>query len=235
MIQFYAPDIERDFLLPEIESGHCVRVLRKKEGDEIFVTNGKGKRFRCRIVKAHSSHTAVEILSTEIFDRNELLDLTLAVAPTKNADRMEWLAEKAVELGVEKIVLLRCKHSERKILKPDRLIKIMISAMKQSLGTWLPQLVEVTDIKDYVKDERSPQKFFGYCSDAFPRKDFSKEYSPGNSVAIMIGPEGDFDEEEVKMVVGSGFVPVTFGKRRLRTETAALYAVCAVSALNQKI
>ena len=234
MIQFYAPDIERTLTLPESESAHCSRVLRMKAGDEAFVTDGKGKRFRCVILEPHQKHTSVEIIDFEEVPNHWDNRITLAVAPTKHADRMEWLLEKVVEIGVDKVVLLRCQRSERKSIKLERLEKVMVSAMKQSLKGVMPEIEEVTSFKSFVESVPDEcQKFLGYCSKEYERKDFSKEYVSGKDVVIMIGPEGDFSPEEVKMAVRSGFMPVTFGQSRLRTETAALYSVTAIHVLNQ--
>lgn len=234
MIQFYAPDLESTGVLPESESAHCCRVLRKKEGDEIVVVDGKGTRFICRILEAHQKHTSVEIISREDASNHWRNHITVAVAPTKLSDRMEWMLEKVVEIGVDRIVLLKCSHSERKVMKLERLEKVMISAMKQSLKGVLPVIEELTDFRKFVNDNSNRgQLFFGYCDSAFPRKEFVKEYQPGQPVVIMIGPEGDFSSEEVELAVAKGFVPVSFGRSRLRTETAALYGVAAVHALNQ--
>ena len=234
MIQFFSPELEETLLLPEGESSHCVRVLRMIEGDEIYVTDGKGNRFKCLIEKAHHSRTKVRIIEKETFSFEKNYRLILAVAPTKNVDRMEWLAEKAVEIGVAKIVLLRCERSERKILKKERLEKIMVSAMKQSLSVYLPEIEEVTRFGNFVRSlDENTQKFFGYCSPEFPRLEFVKECLPGGEVVVMIGPEGDFTPDEVKEAVNNGFKAVTFGNKRLRTETAGVYAVCAVDVINQ--
>lgn len=234
MIQFYAPEIETTLLLPEGESAHCSRVLRKKEGDEIYVTDGKGNRFVCVISKSHPSKTELQI--KEKIDLSEKRDykLTLAVAPTKNSDRMEWMIEKSVEIGVDKIVLLKCQRSERKAQKSERLLKIMISAMKQSLSTFLPELVEMIDIKEFIQNSNGDdRKFFGYCSESFPKKEFVKEIPAHKDIIVMIGPEGDFSPEEVDLAVKFGFEPVSFGEKRLRTETAGVFAVCAVNVINQ--
>ncbi|MCH5227855.1 MAG: 16S rRNA (uracil(1498)-N(3))-methyltransferase [Muribaculaceae bacterium] len=234
MIQFYAPDIEKELCLPEGESGHCCRVLRKKEGDEIIVTDGKGHRFICEIIKDNPKRTELKIKGKETFKLERNYSLTLAVAPTKNADRMEWLAEKAVEIGIDRIVLIRCERSERKVLRPERLLKVMISAMKQSLSTFLPLISEDKPFKDFINEDFGmAQKFLGYCSDLYPRKSFVKECSPGREVVVMIGPEGDFTEKEVEKAVEKGFMPVTFGDKRLRTETAGIFAVAAVDVINQ--
>ncbi len=226
MIQFYAPEIESTGTLPETESGHCCRVLRMKEGDHIFVTDGKGHRFECVILDANPKHTAVEILTTETISPWWGFRLQLCVAPSKNADRMEWLVEKAVEIGVDKIILLKCSRSERKVLRTDRLEKIAVSAMNQSLKTNKPVIEGPIPFKDVVVDDFSGFKCLGYCDDAYPLRSFSKEYA-GGDVRILIGPEGDFTPEEVALAVERGYIPVTFGGSRLRLETAALYAAVA--------
>ena len=236
MIQFYSPDIETTLELPESESSHCCRVLRMKIGDEIFVTDGKGHRFKCVIEKADPKKTFLSILEKheEPIIRN--YKITLAVAPTKNPDRLEWMVEKVVELGIDEIVLLKCDRSERKFQKGERLRKVIVSAMKQSLDTRMPELYEMLDFEKFIKNvSESSQKFFGYCSEHFPRKNFSKEIIPGKDIIIMIGPEGDFSEREVEMAVSNNFMPVTFGEKRLRTETAGVYAVCATESINQRL
>lgn len=233
MIQFYAPEIEESNILPEGESIHCSRVLRMKAGDEIVVTDGKGARYICVIENPHPKNTSFYIKEKIEIVANRNYKVTLAVAPTKNPDRMEWMAEKAVELGVDRIILLKCERSERKFLKSERLKKVMIAAMKQSLGTVLPELVEITAFNRFVSDDFSGQKFFGYCSADYPKKEFAKECKPESDVVIMIGPEGDFTPSEVELAVKSGFVPVTFGNKRLRTETAGVFAIAAVDVINQ--
>lgn len=234
MIQFYAPDIEATGLLPESDSAHCCRVLRMKEGDELAAVDGKGRRFRCRIVEAHPRHTAVEILSSEELPSHWGAEITLAVAPTKHSDRMEWMLEKAVEIGIDRVALIKCSRSERKAMKLERLEKVMVSAMKQSLKGVLPKLEEVTDFNKFVESVGDGvQKFFGYCDETRPRHEFVKCCKPGMPVVIMIGPEGDFTPGEVERAESCGFTPVTFGESRLRTETAAIYGVAAVHIINQ--
>ncbi len=234
MIQFYAPDIESTGCLPESDSAHCSRVLRMKAGEEVTVVDGKGKRFLCSILESHPKHTLLEIISSEEVPNHWRNEIILAVAPTKHTDRMEWLIEKVVEIGVDRVVLLRCRRSERKAIRIDRLEKVAVAAMKQSLKTVVPIVEEISDFGKFVKESRvGAQKFFGYCDSAFPRKDFSQVYSSGSPVVVMIGPEGDFAPEEVSLAIDNGFVPVTFGQSRLRTETAALYGVAAIHVLNQ--
>lgn len=235
MIQFYSPDIETTGLLPESDSAHCCRVLRMQAGDEVTVVDGKGGRYRCVITEAHPKHTSVEIVSKETVNPHWGVEITLAVAPTKHSDRMEWLLEKVTEMGVDRVVLLKCRRSERKVMKPERLEKIMVSAMKQSLKSTLPKIEEVTAFRDFVEGcDPDASKFFGYCSEEYPRQEFVRKCPRGGKVVVMIGPEGDFSPEEVEIAVSNGFLPVTFGGSRLRTETAALFAVAAIHVINQQ-
>lgn len=226
MIQFYAPDIEATGVLPETESGHCCRVLRMKEGDHIFVTDGRGHRFECEIIDPHPKHTGVEILAMEEIYPWWGFRLELCVAPSKNTDRMEWLVEKAVEIGVDRIVLMKCARSERKILRTDRLEKIAVSAMNQSLKTNKTIIEGPVPFKEIVTDGFSGFKCLGYCDDAYPLRSFAREYK-GGDLRILIGPEGDFTPDEVASAVEHGYIPVTFGGSRLRLETAALYSAVA--------
>ena len=223
-------------MLSPDESLHCVRVLRHREGDIISVIDGMGSCFECRIVQADPRCVMTEIVSQKLIPNHWGANFTLAVAPTKNMDRMEWMVEKAVEIGVDRIVPLLCEHSERKVLKAERLRKIAVSAMKQSLKTTLPHIDELIPIGDFIISEAlcrnpgssantSPLLFMGYCDSAYPRLELAKEYIPGRNAVIMIGPEGDFSPAEVKMAVEAGFSPATFGMSRLRTETAAIVAL----------
>lgn len=234
MIQFYAPDIESLGILPTDESQHCIRVLRHKEGDVIRVIDGKGSRYDCTILSADPRGVMLEVMERTEIPPHWGCRITLAVAPTKNMDRMEWLVEKAVELGVDRIMPLLCEHSERKIVKIDRLRKIAVSAMKQSLKTTLPQIDELTPIGGFLaEDDPKAQKFMGYCDRNFPLLSLAREYKAGSDVRIMIGPEGDFSPAEVDMAVRVGYLPVTFGESRLRTETAAFSAIDTIHILNQ--
>lgn len=234
MIQFYAPDIVSNPVLPESDSQHCVRVLRMKAGDMIEVIDGKGTRYECRIVDAHSKHALVEIVSTVEVPKPWSGRLTVAVAPTKHLDRMEWMVEKMVEIGVDRVVPLLCRHSERKEIKIERLQKIAVSAMKQSLKTSLPIIDEMTPIATFVKStSASGRRFVAYCDPSIPRRLLSKEAVPMADTTILIGPEGDFSPEEIKMTLDAGFAPVSLGDCRLRTETAALAALQTIHVVNQ--
>ncbi|MCM1293880.1 MAG: 16S rRNA (uracil(1498)-N(3))-methyltransferase [Bacteroides sp.] len=235
MIQFYAPDILSNPVLPESDSQHCIRVLRRQAGDVIDVIDGRGHRLKCRIVDAHSKHTLLEVVEMKDVPLPWKGNITVAVAPTKHIDRMEWLVEKLVEIGINRFVPLLCTHSERKELKVERLEKIAISAMKQSLKTWLPQIDEMTPIRQFVKEfaESNAQRFVAYCDKETERRVLAKELRAESDTVILIGPEGDFSPEEIRMTVESGFIPVTLGDCRLRTETAALASVQTVHVINQ--
>lgn len=232
MIQFYAPDVRESLTLGAEETAHCVRVLRKKVGDHIFITDGNGSRFECEIVSADKRGVKLDILSEEKVLKSWKGHITLAVAPTKNADRMAWLVEKAVEIGVDEIIFVSCRFSERKALNAERLRRNAVSAMNQSLKTRLPEISDLKPLKEIygLKGE----KYFGYCSLEIPKAEFAREFEPGRDVVIAIGPEGDFSKEEVQEMIANGYKAVTFGHERLRTETAALYAVTAVHVLENK-
>ncbi len=235
MIRFYAPDIEDELYLPDSDSAHCCRVLRMKEGDKIEVVDGKGFCYECLITDANPHKTHVSVVNCREIPDTFGQRIVLAVAPPKNIDRMEWLVEKAVEIGVSEIIPVRCARSERKDIKISRLEKIMISAMKQSLKARLPELREMTDFKAFVDLSSTEQKVVGYCSETVRRIDFSTLYQRERSITIFIGPEGDFTPEEIDYCMAGGFIPVTFGNSRLRTETAALYGLTAVHVLDHKL
>ena len=235
MIQFFAPDIATDPVLPEADSQHCVRVLRMREGDAVQVVDGKGCRYSCTIAIAHSKHTVLRVDSVEEQPRVWPCDIFVAVAPTKHIDRMEWLVEKLVEIGVDRITPLRCARSERRDINADRLRKIAVSAMKQSLKAVLPLVDDMTPIAAYLSEPAAPgeQRFVGYCDDAVERRLLARSYTPGSPVRILIGPEGDFTPDEIAAAAKAGYVPVTMGDNRLRTETAALVGCDTIHIINQ--
>lgn len=240
MIQFYIEDIANLSQLPETESGHCVRVLRMTEGDVIVCVDGRGNRYRCRITFAHPKHCGIEILESQYVKPHWDAEITLCFAPTKHTDRIEWMAEKCTEMGIDRFIPVECTHSERRVFKTERLNKILISAMKQSLKTILPELNELTPIEKVLTDLRTAdnkpfdgQKFICYCSDTVARKEFVAEYKPGQDVAILIGPEGDFSPQEVDTAINNGWIPVTLGESRLRTETAGMVAIANIHCINQ--
>ncbi len=233
MIQFFAPDIETNNMLPESDSQHCVRVLRMKEGDTVEIIDGKGFRYTCRLIEAHSKRAKVEIVEKipvpPVWDNN----ITIAVAPTKHLDRMEWMVEKLTEIGVNRIIPLLCRYSERKEIKVERLEKIAISAMKQSLKATMPEILPMTPIKEIITSFDAEQKFVAYCDKTIPRKLLSKEYSANKDTIILIGPEGDFSLEEIKSALDNNYCPITLGDNRLRTETAAIVACDTCHIINQ--
>lgn len=232
MIIFYCENIQSCPELSEEDSGHAVRVLRHVEGDEITVVDGQGTFYRCAITAAHPKHCGLQILSTEE-EKHWPYGVELAVAPTKNLDRMEWWLEKATEMGLDRFIPLKCRFSERKELKTERMRKIAISAMKQSLKATLPVIEEMTDIKHFLQEPFDGQKFIAHCMDDQPRKLLSHEVKPGTAVRVLIGPEGDFSPEEVQLALSNGYVPVSLGDQRLRSETAALASVHTIHVINE--
>lgn len=235
MIRFYAPEILNDSALPEVESAHCCRVLRLREGEEIEVVDGKGSVFSCVITNPNPRHTLLEIVEQRTEQLHWEPSITLAVAPTKNIDRMEWLAEKAVEIGVNRLVFLNCHNNVRRVVKRERFDKILISAMKQSLKATMPDFVEMAGFMDFLGSDSSGMKYIGYCDSSVEKIDFSKCYDGKSDLTVMIGPEGDFTSEEIEAAFNAGFTAVTFGATRLRTETAALYALCAAHTLISRV
>ncbi|MCM1452028.1 MAG: 16S rRNA (uracil(1498)-N(3))-methyltransferase [Clostridium sp.] len=233
MIQFYAPEIEEDPALPEADSQHCVRVLRMKQGDAVQVIDGKGFVYDCTLIDPHPKHAMLQVLARREQPLPWKQRITVAVAPTKMMDRMEWLVEKLTEVGVNRFVPLLCRYSERKEIKEERLRKIAVSAMKQSLKATLPEIMPMTPIAEFIKGCRAEQKFVAYCDPTIPRRLLTELYRPGADVAILIGPEGDFSATEIKMAIDAGFKPVSLGDNRLRTETAALYAVSAFHVIDE--
>lgn len=233
MIQFYAPDIAVSPVLPESDSHHCVKVLRTQPGQEIEVIDGKGHRYTCALIDPHPRHALVKIIRCEEHPLPWNYRLTVAVAPTKHIDRMEWLVEKLTEIGINRFIPLRCAHSERKEIKTERLEKIAISAMKQSLKAVMPVIEPLTPIDRVIESYNEQQRFIAYCDISLPRRLLSREIRANEDTLIMIGPEGDFTLEEITKALDAGYVPVSLGDNRLRTETAALVGCDTVHIINQ--
>lgn len=233
MIQFYLPDIADNPLLPEEESRHCVRVLRNQVGDIITAVDGKGHRYKCRIVDADMRHAEVAVESVEDVVSHWLPRIEVAVAPTKNHDRMEWMVEKLTEMGIDRITPLRCDHSERKNINLGRLRKIAVAAMKQSLKASLPEIDDLTSFDDYVSEEYQGYRFICYCDEETPRVSILNMQYASAPIRILIGPEGDFSPREVEKALAHGYLPVNLGESRLRTETAAILAVADVHAIRR--
>ena len=229
---FYTPDIAIKPELPEEEAGHCIRVLRLGEGDEIVLTDGQGSFYKAAISRAHPKHCEVTLL--ESWKQPDLwnFNLHIAIAPTKNMDRMEWFVEKATEIGFDELTFLNCRFSERKVIKTERISKILVSAIKQSLKARLPQLNEMTDFNKFITQPFPGQKFIAHCYEG--EKPLLKDMvHPEEDALVLIGPEGDFSEEEVRKATENGFIPISLGKSRLRTETAALVACHILNLQNQ--
>jgi 16S rRNA (uracil1498-N3)-methyltransferase len=228
---FYTPNTITDsYTLNIEESAHCIRVLRLREGDEIFLTDGKGGLFKSVIISDDSKHCTVKIIETSHDYGKRNYFLHIAIAPTKNIDRVEWFLEKATEIGVDEITPLICEHSERRSVNAERLNKIITSAMKQSLKAYLPKLNKETKFEEFIKQQLPFSKYIGYCSDDTKKlKDF---YKCGNDAVILIGPEGDFSETEVMKAKENNFIPVNLGNSRYRTETAALVACHTINLMN---
>ena len=225
---FFVPDAAHQTELPVEEAMHATRVLRLKAGDEIFLMDGVGNYYRAQVTIAATHHCYYEILEHLPQEPEWKGHLHLAIAPTKMMDRMEWLVEKATEIGVDEISFLNCKFSERKLLKLPRLEKIVISAVKQSHKAWNPVLHEMVSFKDFIRQPREGRKFIAHCYDEIPRAylfDELRKSSAPEELTVMIGPEGDFSIDEVKEAVEAGYQSVHLGTSRLRTETAGLSAV----------
>ena len=231
---FYSPNITPPIhTLVEEESKHCVRVLRLGVGDHLHITDGKGNLYRARIIEAHQHHCTIQVVET--FAEYEKLpySLTMAVAPTKNIDRYEWFLEKATEIGVSRFIPIECDHSERRTIKHDREMRVITSAVKQSLKAYHPQLDELTPVKQVIATPFEGQKFIAHCDSSFGERPFLPATIKKNeNILILIGPEGDFSPEEIKFATENGFQPISLGTQRLRTETAAVTAAVMVATMN---
>ena len=231
---FYSSDISSGIVrLDQEESAHCVRVLRHRAGDEISVIDGEGTLYRCRLSLADAKGAEAQVIDAVPNFGAHPYHLTMAVCPTKNIDRYEWFAEKATEIGIDALVPVIGEHSERKIVKPERLQRILLSAAKQSLKGRVPELGEAVSVMEFIRS--APQqalRLIAYCDESLDResrRSIADELSCGNpEICILIGPEGDFSPEEVETALRLGWKPVTLGESRLRTETAAVVAAAAV-------
>lgn len=233
MYLFYTNKIEGEWaLLEEAEARHCVQVLRMKAGDPIQFVDGHGSWFKGRLIELHKKTCRIAIEEQEMQADVCPVDLHLAVAPTKNIDRFEWFLEKATEIGISQVTPLLCKRSERKRIRPERLERVLIAAMKQSLKARLPVLNPLQKLADFLSEVNSEQKLIAHCHEG-EKKLLKNIYIPKKSVCILIGPEGDFMEEEVSAARDKGFQAIGLGEARLRTETAALVACHSINFMNQ--
>lgn len=232
---FYHPQIteqDREVTFSKDESRHIVKVLRKQEGDQLYLTNGKGWIFTTVLTYTNPRECRVKVISSEQ-EPPPAYHLHMAVAPTKMNDRFEWFLEKATEIGVHEITPVICHHSERKVVKLERFKRVLQSALKQSLHTHFPILNNPIPLSDFIDQAREGQRFIAHCEDAAEKKIFFEEIQKNGKLTILIGPEGDFSKEEIRSALESGWIPVSLGKSRLRTETAAIVA-CHSAALRHE-
>ncbi len=226
---FYTQKIENGFAyFDEEESRHLVAVLRRKVGDRLQLTDGRGFFYEAAITETGKKHVLASILSTTEVNPATLPALHLAIAPTKQIERIEWLLEKATEIGIAEITLLHCQRSERDTVRLDRLEKVLVSAMKQSLRANLPKLHPLIRFQQFIGKVQADQKCIAWCADT-PLPHLKTILLPVKSTLVLIGPEGDFSPEEVRLAKENGFTEVSLGAARLRTETAGLLAVSLVA------
>lgn len=233
---FYVPDALTATELPPDEAMHALRVLRMKMGDEMMLMDGQGNYFRAEVTLAHTKHCLYEIKEQLPQQRQWQGHIHLAMAPTKMMDRVEWMTEKAVEIGVDEISFLNCQFSERRLVKLPRLEKIMIAAVKQSHKAWATQLNEIVAFDDFIRQPREGHHFIAHCYEEVPRTyiyDELQKLPPSDATTVLIGPEGDFSIDEVRQAVAAGYISVHLGKSRLRTETAGLSAVMMMQLVKQ--
>ncbi len=230
---FYTPDIQsKTYQLDEEESKHCIKVLRLKNGDQVNLIDGKGGFYLAEIIDEHPKRTILNIIDTklEFGKRNHYLHI--AIAPTKNIDRFEWFLEKATEIGIDEITPIICDRSERKEIKLDRSNKIITSAIKQSLKAYHPHLNNYISFKTFISQASADLKFIAHCEEN-KKSTIVDAFKPQQKYLILIGPEGDFSFSEIDLALQNGFVPITLGESRLRTETAALEACFEINYLNR--
>ena len=227
---FFVPDAAHQNEMPMEEAMHALRVLRIKSGDEIFLMDGEGSFYRAEVTLAATKRCLYEIKDVMPQQRAWNGHVHLAIAPTKMMDRIEWMAEKATEVGFDEISFLNTKFSERKVMRTVRLDKIVVSAVKQSHKAWKPVVNQMTAFKSFITEPRTGRKFICHCYEEFEKKDYFEElmkpYEGDDAdITVLVGPEGDFSVDEVKMALDNGYESVSLGTSRLRTETAGLVAV----------
>ena len=218
-------------ILNEDESLHCVKVLRHKVGDVIQVIDGHGTRAIGKIEAAHAKQCAVSLTEKEVVTQSRNYKLHIAIAPTKNIERIEWFVEKAVEIGIDEISFIKCKNSERTVIKDDRLKKVAEAAVKQSQQAFIPKLNSLVDYKEFIKNNISDVKLIAHCEKEL-KQQIKQQVTTNKSFTVLIGPEGDFNKDEIALAIAAGYLPVALGESRLRTETAGLFACGAFASIN---
>lgn len=221
-------------ILNEEESLHCVKVLRHKVGDLIQVIDGNGTIAIGKIEAAHAKQCAVSLTKKEFIEKTKNYYLHIAIAPTKNIERTEWFVEKAVEIGIDEITFLRCRNSERTVVKDDRMRKVAESAVKQSKQAYIPKLNSLTDFNPFVKNATSDVKLIAHC-ELTAKYELKQHVFSNKSSLVLIGPEGDFTSDEIKICKELNYTAVALGNSRLRTETAGLYACNAFAIINEAV
>ena len=235
---FYVPDAETQQELPSDEASHAVRVLRLKEGDELMLMDGKGCFYRAEVTVASNHHCLYRILEKQPQPPQWQGHVQLAIAPTKMMDRMEWMTEKATEVGFDELSFLDCQFSERRNLKLERIRKIVVAAVKQSHKAYMPEVNDMTPFKQFIASHTAGHRYIAHCYQEVTRVNLFDELcqlQPSDDALVLIGPEGDFSIDEVRSAVSAGFVSVDLGKSRLRTETAGLSAVMMMQLAKQII
>jgi 16S rRNA (uracil1498-N3)-methyltransferase len=231
---FYTPDIaSKNYTLNEEESKHCIRVLRLTVGSIIQLVDGVGGFYTAEIINDNPKKVGLKIIHTQLEYNKRNHYLHIAVAPTKNIDRLEWFLEKATELGIDEITPIITDRSERKVVKDDRLNKVITSAVKQSIKAYHPKLNEAQNLSSFLKQIDDSEKLIAHCNDDSTKSYISEIVQPHLKYTILIGPEGDFTEQEVKTALNIGYKAITLGNNRLRTETAALAACFEINYLNR--
>lgn len=233
---FYVPNATEDNELPTDEAIHAIRVLRLKIGDDIFLIDGKGTFYEAVVTLANSKHCLYKITQTLVQNKTWKGHIHLAIAPTKDISRIEWLVEKATEIGFDEISFLNCQFSERKNLRIDRIERIVISAMKQSRKAWKPIVNNMLSFEDFMQKEVTGQKFICHCYNEIEKTDFFSNIKNSGlfeDITVLIGPEGDFSINEVHQALQQQYKSTTLGNSRLRTETAGLAAVLMANLANR--
>lgn len=230
---FYTPDINADvYTLNEEESKHGIRVLRLKQGDFVFLLDGKGGFYKAEILTDDPRKCVVQVREKQMEYGKRSFKLHIAIAPTKNIDRMEWFLEKATEIGIDEITPVICDRSERKEVKAERLEKIITSAVKQSVKGYYPKLNKAIPFREFIKGDYAGQLMMAHCMEG-ERRHLKEVYTPGSDTVILIGPEGDFSSKEADSALSKGFQGISLGTSRLRTETAGIVVCAAVNLLNE--
>ena len=233
---FYVPDAEKLTELPAEEANHAIKVLRLKEGDELMLMDGKGSFYRAEVTLVSNHHCMYRIVERQPQQPQWEGRVHLAIAPTKMNDRIEWMAEKATEVGIDELSFLNCQFSERRNLKTERIKKIVVAAVKQSHKAWMPVVNELEPFRQFISRQSSGHRYIAHCYNEVPRVNLFDELcrlDASEDALVLVGPEGDFSIDEVRYAVSQGFVSVDLGKSRLRTETAGLSAVMMMQLAKQ--